>query len=85
MDRRVRDLAGKIGVKVTEILPEYDLYGKRAPLVRNELIVSLSDMVYVFWDGKSRGTEFVIKCCREAEKPCLVYLWKNGAFTLMKA
>ncbi len=80
IDRRVRDFAEKRGIQITEILPEYNLYGKRAPLVRNELIVSMSDMVYVFWDGKSRGTQYVINLCKENNKPCRVYLWNNGAF-----
>ena len=82
IDRRARELALKKGVQLTEILPEYELYGRRAPLIRNELIVRLSDMVYVFWDGKSRGTEYVINLCREKGKPCRVYLWNKDTFTL---
>lgn len=82
MDRRVRDFAVKKGIRVTEILPEYDHYGKYAPLVRNELIVRMSDMMYVFWDGKSRGTENVINLCKENNTPYKVFLWKNGGFTL---
>ncbi len=81
IDRQVRDFAVKKGIKVTEILPEYDLYGKKAPLIRNELIVRMSDMLYVFWDGKSRGTEYVIRQCSEHNKPCRVYLWKDNSFT----
>ncbi len=80
MDRRVREFAEKRGIKVTEILPEYDLYGRYAPLKRNDLIVSISDMIYVFWDGKSRGTQYVINLCKENDKPCKVYLWDKGAF-----
>ncbi len=80
IDRRVREFAEKRGVKVTEILPEYDLYGRSAPLKRNELIVRMSDMIYVFWDGKSRGTKYVINLCKENHKPCRVYLWNNGIF-----
>ncbi len=81
MDRRARDFAVKKGIRLTEILPEYDLYGKKAPLVRNELIVRICDVMYVFWDGKSRGTEYVIRLCREQNKPCRIYQWENGAFT----
>ncbi|MBE6774563.1 MAG: hypothetical protein E7543_00030 [Ruminococcaceae bacterium] len=80
MDRRVRDFAVGKGVRITEILPEYDLYGKYAPLVRNELIVRISDIVYVFWDGKSRGTDNVINQCKKMNKPYIVFLWKDGAF-----
>ncbi len=80
IDRSVRDFAAKKGVKVTEILPEYQLYGKCAPLVRNEVIVRLSDMVYVFWDGKSRGTENVINLCKETGKPYKVFFWDGNSF-----
>lgn len=82
IDRRVRDFAYERKIKVTEILPEYNLYRKNAPLVRNELIVRLSDIVYVFWDGKSRGTEYVIKQCKSQNKPCRIYLWKDDAFVI---
>ncbi|MBR5437694.1 MAG: hypothetical protein IKV21_02125 [Clostridia bacterium] len=84
IDRRVRAFAEKRGITVTEILPEYDLYGKYAPLVRNELIVRMSDMVYIFWDGKSRGTDNVIKLCKEKEKPYKLFLWKTDSFALVE-
>ncbi len=84
IDRRVRDFAQQRGITVTEILPEYKLYGKSAPLVRNELIVRLSDMVYVFWDGKSHGTKHVISQCKEKNKPCIIFLWKDNSFTETK-
>ena len=80
IDRQVRAFAEKKGIQITEILPEYSLYGRRAPLVRNELIVRLSDELYVFWDGKSRGSEYVINLCKEQNKPCKVFLWNEGTF-----
>ncbi|MBQ7118181.1 MAG: hypothetical protein IJN88_08230 [Clostridia bacterium] len=80
IDRSVRDFAVKKGIRVTEILPEYEHYGRCAPLVRNELIVRLSDTVYVFWDGKSRGTENVINLCKENNKPYKVFLWDGSSF-----
>ena len=82
IDKRVRDFAYERRIKVTEILPEYNLYRKNAPLVRNELIVRMSDAVYVFWDGKSHGTENVIKKCKELHKPCRIYLWKEDSFVV---
>ncbi len=80
IDRRVRDFAHERGITVTEILPEYNLYRKNAPLVRNELIVRLSDLAYIFWDGKSRGTEYVIKYCIKQQKPYKLFLWKDDSF-----
>ena len=80
VDRRVREFALKKGIQVTEILPEYDLYGKYAPLVRNELIVRLSDIMYIFWDGKSPGTNNVIRLCKDKNKAYRVFVWSSNGF-----
>lgn len=48
------------GIKLVEIYPEYDLYGRIAPLKRNEKIVSYADEGIAFWDGSSRGTKHTI-------------------------
>lgn len=81
MDRAARRYAYEHKILITEILPEYNLYGRRAPLMRNDYIISLSDKVFIFWDGKSKGTNYVIKKCKELSRPYEVYLYKNGAFT----
>ena len=39
-----------------EFLPNYSKYGKKAPFVRNKLIVNNSEIIVAFWDGNSRGT-----------------------------
>ena len=54
---------------MTEYLPDYDKYGKAAPLVRDRLIVDNSDCVLAFWDGKSRGTKYTLDYAREQGKP----------------
>ena len=59
----------KHSLKYTEFLPRYNLYGKVAPLSRNLEIISYADMVLAFWDGKSRGTKFVIDNCKKINKP----------------
>ena len=84
IDRSARDYAIDHGIPITEILPEYDLYGRRAPLKRNYIIIEKSDMMYVFWDGKSHGSGYVINKCRELNKPCKVFLFSDGKFTLLK-
>lgn len=53
------------GLKLTEFLPEYDKYGRQAPLIRNITIIKNSDIVLAFWDGSSHGTKFVINKCHE--------------------
>lgn len=55
-------------IKLTEFLPEYEKYGKNAPLKRNITIIENADIVLAFWDGISNGTRFVIDKCREIGK-----------------
>ncbi len=80
MDKKAAEYGAKRRILVTELKPEYDLYGKAAPLVRNDLLIELSNIIYVFWDGKSRGSKYVIDKCREHKKLCKVYLYENGEF-----
>ena len=53
--------------------PEYDKYGKNAPLVRNTEIVEYAHLVLAFWDGSSRGTAQVITLCGENNKPLEIF------------
>lgn len=53
------------GIKLTVFLPQYQKYGKFAPLKRNIEIIENADLVIAFWDGKSRGTKYVIEKCNQ--------------------
>lgn len=72
IDTCAADYAHDTGIKLTVFRPDYDRYGKGAPLVRNREIVDYSDEVIAFWDGVSRGTYFVIDYCRRTGTPCRV-------------
>ena len=72
IDTCAREYANAHSLKLTEFLPEYDLYGRAAPLKRNDMIIEYADTVLAFWDGQSRGTAYVIRKCREMNKPCRV-------------
>ena len=54
------------------IRPRYDLYGRAAPLWRNEQMVDISDAVLIIWDGYSRGTQYTIKYAKKINKPLTV-------------
>ena len=82
IDTSAREYARKHRIFLTDILPEYDLYGRRAPLIRNDLIISLSDMVLIFWDGQSRGTGYVVRKCKELGKPYILYTYDGSDFTV---
>ena len=76
VDTSAREYAKASGIKLTEFSPEYDKYGKSAPLNRNITIIENSDLVLAFWDGKSRGTKFVIDYCKSCGIPIKVFLAK---------
>ncbi|MBQ7005213.1 MAG: hypothetical protein IJN68_02135 [Clostridia bacterium] len=80
IDRSARDYALLHHIPFTEILPEYELYGRKAPLIRNDVIIKLSDMVYIFWDGKSRGSNYVINKCKETGKPFRIFVLKENTY-----
>lgn len=54
--------------------PDYDKYGRSAPIRRNETIVSAADMVVAIWDGKSRGTKFTIDYAKKCGIPVEIVL-----------
>ena len=68
IDRCAREYALDHGLKLTEFLPEYQKYGRGAPLKRNLEIIAYSDLVLAFWDGKSHGTRYTIEHCRKQGK-----------------
>ena len=62
------------GIKLTEFLPEYERYGRAAPIIRNRQIVDYADKIIAFWDGSSKGTLSVIQYAKKAGKACEVIL-----------
>ena len=57
IDTCAKEYALSNGIKLTEFLPEYNKYGRGAPLKRNLLIIDYADEVPAFWDGRSSGTK----------------------------
>ena len=73
IDTCAREYALAHDLKLTEFLPDYSRYGRRAPLVRNDEIIAFADEVVAFWDGRSRGTKYVIDQCKRPNKNVTVY------------
>ncbi len=65
VDACAREYALAHSIKITEYLPEYEKFGRVAPLKRNITIIQNADLVIAFWDGKSKGTKFVIDNCEK--------------------
>ena len=73
VDTSARQYALAHNIKLTEYLPEYEKYGRTAPLKRNITIIENSDLVLAFWDGRSPGTRFVIDNCHKMGVKITVY------------
>ena len=48
--------------------PDWNVHGKAAGFIRNELIVDDSDLIIAFWDGLSRGSEHTINLAKKKGK-----------------
>lgn len=79
VDTCAREFANSHSIKLTEFLPDYNRYGRSAPLKRNLEIIAYADVVLAFWDGKSRGTKYVIDNCKKQGVPIKVFLYKPKA------
>lgn len=58
--------------------PEYNLYGKGAPLKRSEQMVDLADLVIVIWDGVSRGTKHTIDYAKKCGKQLILLMQSSS-------
>lgn len=81
VDTSAKEYALTHNIKLTEFLPEYDKYGRSAPLRRNITIIEYADLVLAFWDGSSRGTR-VTRAGSEAQighlvPACLPGMWMH--------
>ena len=75
VDSCAAEYAKRNGLKLTEFLPQYERYGRAAPIIRNKKIVDYADKIVAFRNGSSRGTLSVIKYAEKAGKPCeIIYL-----------
>ena len=50
------------------IRPQYELYGRAAPIKRNEQMVDMADAVLIIWDGYSKGTGYTLKYAKKRNK-----------------
>ena len=78
VDRCAKTFADISGLPIKEFLPDYKKYGRGAPLRRNIEIIDYSDLVLAFWDGRSRGTRFVIENCKKKKIPIRVFLKRTS-------
>lgn len=73
VDTCAAEYAKSKGLRLTVFFPDYEKYGRHAPLERNKKIIDYADSVIVFWDGISTGTRFVINECKRTGKAIKIF------------
>ena len=77
IDTLAREYAISNNIKLTEFIPDYKRYGRGAPLKRNMQIIEYADRIIAFWDGRSKGTEYVINECKKINKQVDIILFEK--------
>lgn len=77
IDSLAEEYADKHNISKLILRPNYEKYGKFAPLERNRRMVDIADRVLALWDGKSRGTRFTIEYARKSGKEVIVAVFGN--------
>ena len=78
IDTLAEQYADAHGIEKLIIRPEYEKFGRAAPIKRNEAMVDLCDAVLAVWDGSSRGTLSVIRYAEKTGKLCEVILCRQS-------
>ena len=74
IDTLAKKYAIRKQIPLKEFLPAYHLYGRAAPIKRNEEIAEYADQALAFWDGSSKGTQHTIRFFQKRNKPITVIL-----------
>lgn len=65
--------ANKEEIPIKRFLPNWDVHGKKAGMLRNIEMGDYADALIAVWDGKSRGTKHIIDYMTKLNKPVYVY------------
>ena len=72
-DRLGGRLAKEFNIPPMIFKPDWDLYGKKAGFIRNKDIIENSDIIFAFWDGKSKGTKHSLDIAKNENKKIYLY------------
>lgn len=61
-DQLGEKFAKENSIEILYFKPDWNKFGKSAGFIRNEEMAKNADMLIAFWDGKSKGTQHMIKC-----------------------
>lgn len=68
IDTLAEQYADAHGLEKLIVCPRYEIYGRVAPIKRNEEMVDACDAVLAIWDGESKGTRHTLNYARKKGK-----------------
>jgi hypothetical protein len=69
-DSQVERYAQMYGIRTKVIRPDYEQFGKKAPLIRNAAIIVSADLLVACYDGRTYGgTFYTINLAKEVKIP----------------
>jgi hypothetical protein len=71
-DSLAERLALELSIPIQVFKPDYKRYGRAATVVRNSQIVENSDVIFAFWNGKSKGTLDSINKAKKMNKKLFI-------------
>lgn len=85
-DTQVQFFAIENGIKTIVLKPNYKVFGKVAPLIRNKEIVNRSDLLFACYDGrKGGGTDYTIKyALNQGQQVLFLSCLIEGSETIIK-
>lgn len=60
------------GINLKIHYANWEMYGRAAGPIRNEIMVKEADIVIAFFNGKSKGTKSLIELAKKHEKPLFI-------------
>lgn len=68
IDTLAEQYADSHGVEKLIVRPEYEKFGRAAPIKRNEKMVDIADEILAIWDGESNGTKYTLNYAMKNSK-----------------
>ena len=78
IDSLAEQYADKHRISKLILRPRYDLYGKAAPIIRNQQMVDMADEILIIWDGQSKGTRATERYAKKRQKQHTVVLCEQS-------
>jgi predicted Rossmann fold nucleotide-binding protein DprA/Smf involved in DNA uptake len=72
IDTIAEKYADEHGIQKLIIRPDYEKYGRAAPIIRNREMVELADLVIIVWDGISKGTKHTLSYAKKQGKEIVI-------------